>query len=91
MKYLAIILLLIPFRVESSELYAFFFCNVPTLFVGVINGESLGATPFDIKQDSETAKFFSRVIHDLPIRDGGRVVYRIDFDKLTDHNCGVSF
>lgn len=84
------ILFLMPAKSEASELYIFSFCEVPTLYIGVLNGHTLAATPFDIAQNSATRKFFLQVARELPIEDGNPVAHWIHFDKLTDHECGVN-
>lgn len=90
MKSLAIVLALLTFPVEASELYAFYFCGKPAMYVGVIGGSTLSATAYDIHQNSETAQFFARVARELPIVDGKPVVYKFDIDRLLDYDCGVS-
>ena len=90
MKYLAIVLALLPITVEASELYAIHFCGKPTMYIGVVNGDTLPATAFDIQQNSATAAFFARVVRELPIVDGNPVVYRFHIDRLLDYDCGVN-
>lgn len=89
MKYLAIALALLPINVEASELYAFFFCDRVTVYLGVVGSETLPATPYDLRTDSATAEFFARVVKELPVKDGKKVVYRIDIDRLMKYDCGV--
>ena len=89
MKSLAIVLALFTFPVEASELYAFYFCGKPAMYVGVLNGNTLPATAFDIHQNSATAQFFARVARELPVVDGKPVVYKFHIDRLLDYDCGV--
>lgn len=89
MKSLAIVLALLPFNVEASELYAFYFCGKPAMYVGVIGADTLPATTYDMHQNSAVAQFFARVARELPIVDGKPVVYRFNIDQLLDYDCGV--
>lgn len=89
MKSLAIVLALLPITTEALELYAFYFCGKPAMYVGVLNGDTLPATAFDIHQNSATAQFFARVARELPIVDGKPVVYKFHIDRLLDYDCGV--
>lgn len=90
MKYMAAILTFLPLTVDASELYAFYFCGKPTMYIGVIGADTFPATPFDISQNSATAQFFARVARELPIVDGKPVVYKFHIDRLLDHECGVN-
>ena len=89
MKYLAIALALLPINVEASELYAFYFCDKAAVYLGVIDGHTLPATPYDLYTSSATAEFFARVVKELPVKDGKKVVYRINIDQLMQYDCGV--
>lgn len=90
MRVLAIVLALLPITTEASELYAFYFCGRPAMYVGVIGPNTLPATALDIHQNSATANFFARVARELPIVDGKPVVYKFHIDRLLDYDCGVS-